>query len=169
MENRFIIELDNFYYPRQELFEYQDNNADYKANIHFKSAHNYDTATQSLFFDLTGKECEVANRFIESIGLETDYKFTKVLAGGEMPAHFDPYRTAVLMLPLTDEPSPIVYYENDVKVFEHTYTKPTIINAKIKHGVPTVTRDRIFLQINFYEEWKSIQQQFRQHKGDNNE
>ena len=131
MENRFIIELDNFYYPRQELFEYQDNNADYKANIHFKSAHNYDTATQSLFFDLTGKNCEVANRFVESIGLETDYKFTKVLAGGEMPAHFDPYRTAVLMLPLTDEPSPIVYYENDVKVFEHTYTKPTIINAKI--------------------------------------
>ena len=42
-----------------------------------------------------------------------DYKFTKVLAGGVMPAHVDPQRTGVLMIPLTDSPSPIVFYDKD--------------------------------------------------------
>ena len=77
-----------------------------------------------------------------------------------MPAHIDPFRTAVLMLPLTDEPSPIVYYEDNIEVYRHTYTKPTIINAKIKHGVPIVTRDRIFLQINLVEDWNIVYKRF---------
>lgn len=158
--NRFVIELDNFEYPKQELYDFQNNNDGYKANIHFKSGHGYDTAKGSKFFDLTSKDCEVANKFVKSIGLDTDYKFTKVLAGGEMPAHIDPFRTAVLMLPLTDEPSPIVYYEDNIEVYRHTYTKPTIINAKIKHGVPIVTRDRIFLQINLVEDWNIVYKRF---------
>ena len=70
--------------------------------------------------------------------------------------HIDPQRTAVLMLPLTDNPSPIVFYENDQEIFKHVYTGPTIINAKIKHGVPQVTKDRIFLQINFFNPWNEI-------------
>ncbi|MGY8867761.1 MAG: hypothetical protein ACKVJK_19320, partial [Methylophagaceae bacterium] len=76
------------------------------------------------------------------------------------PMHIDPQRTAVLMLPLTDNPSPIVFYEDYQEVFKHVYTGPTIINAKIKHGVPKVARDRIFLQINFFNPWNEICEQF---------
>jgi hypothetical protein len=161
--NRFIIELTDFEYPKQQLFDYQDNNPAYEANIHFKSGYGYDTAKESKFFDLNGSKCEEANKLVESLGLE-EYKFTKVLAGGAMPAHIDPQRDAVLMLPLTDEPSPIVYYENSVEVFRHTYTKPTIINAKIKHGVPVVTRDRIFLQINLHDPWNEIYKRFSRNR-----
>ena len=51
-------------------------------------------------------------------------------------------------------------YEDNIEVYRHTYTKPTIINAKIKHGVPIVTRDRIFLQINLVEDWNIVYKRF---------
>ena len=73
-----------------------------------------------------------------------------------MPPHTDPLRTGVLMIPLTEEPSPIVFYENNRKIFSHKYVCPTLINAKIKHGVPEVKKDRIFLQINFVQSWDNL-------------
>jgi len=150
----YVIELPNLEYPRKELFDYQNNNPNYKGNMHFQNSYKYDTS-DCFFFDLIDQDCKEANELANSLGLE-EYKFTKVLAGGKMPAHIDPFRTGVLMLPLTDEPSPIIFYENGEETFRYTYTGPTIINAKIKHGVPEVTRDRIFLQINLKEPWNDI-------------
>ena len=156
---RYIIEQPNFIYPRQELYDYQNNHNGYKENIHFKKARNLNTATECKFFDLT----DINNIHVQEV-LSTlnckDGKFTKVVAGGIMPAHIDPQRTAVLMLPLTDTPSPIVFYEGDKEIFKHIYIMPTIINAKIKHGVPEVKTDRIFLQINFYEPCNEILERF---------
>ena len=151
----YVIELPNFIFPKRELFEYQNNHQDYKENIHFKKGHNLDTAKTCKFFDLTNIDNPVVKQVLDTAGA-VDGKFTKVLAGGVMPAHIDPQRTAVLMLPLTDNPSPIIFYKDDREIFKHVYTVPTIINAKIKHGVPEVKTDRIFLQINFFEPWENV-------------
>ena len=60
------------------------------------------------------------------------------------------------MFPLTNDPSPIFYYDEDQIIFEHTYTGVTLINAKIKHGVPLISSDRIFFQVNSYLPWEDL-------------
>lgn len=152
-----IIEFPNLKYPKKQLYDYQLNHPNYKENLHFKSGHNLNTANECLYYDLTDKDCGVANEFVKSINCD-DYKFTKVLAGGHMPPHIDPQRTGVLMIPITDEPSPIVFYDNfNKEIFSHKYVCPTLINAKKKHGVPKVKFDRVFLQINYFQPWSVLQ------------
>lgn len=154
----YIIEYPNYKYLKQELYDFQHNHIGYKENLHFQSGHNLNTATECKFFDLVTNECEIVNNMIKEVNGK-DYKFTKVLAGGVMPAHVDPQRTGVLMIPLTDSPSPIIFYDKDNnEIFSHTYTCPTMINSKIKHGVPKVESDRIFLQINYFQPWNTLKQ-----------
>ena len=155
MIENYIVEYPNFYVPKEDLFNYQDGHKEYKENVHFKTQHNLDTASECKFFDLVTKDCKSANILLDLVKGD-NYKFTKVLAGGVMPPHTDPLRTGVLMIPLTEEPSPIVFYENNRKIFSHKYVCPTLINAKIKHGVPEVKKDRIFLQINFVQSWDNL-------------
>tara|TARA_Y200000002_G_scaffold378031_1_gene384659 strand:+ start:867 stop:1358 length:492 start_codon:yes stop_codon:yes gene_type:complete len=153
----YIIEFPNLKYAKQEIYNYQNNHVNYKENIHFKSQYKLDTAKECKYYDLTDKDCTAANSLIETVKSD-DYKFTKVLAGGYMPPHVDPQRTGVLMIPLTDDPSPIVFYDDNDVTLSHTYKCPTMINAKIKHGVPEVEFDRIFLQINYFQPWEEIKE-----------
>ena len=95
---------------------------------------------------------EIENRF----NCKTDSKFTKVLAGGYMPTHIDPGRTAVVMFSLTDNPSPIVYFDGQKELFTHHYECATIINAKIHHGVADNASDRIAFQVNLYLTWDEV-------------
>ena len=157
MVSDFIVEHPNFKYPRQELFNFQNNNPAYKENQHFQKRYNLNTASSHKFFDLIKMENDVIKDLTKNLQCN-DYKFTKVLAGGVMPKHIDPQRTGVLMLPLTDSPCPIVFYKNGKEVFSHVYTCPTMINAKIEHGVPEVNNDRIFFQINFLQSWETLKE-----------
>jgi hypothetical protein len=75
--------------------------------------------------------------------------------------HIDPLRNSVLMFPITPEsPAPIFWKDQDDKVvYTHTYSCPTFINGKIKHGVQNDTRLRIILQLSIiYSTWDEIQE-----------
>jgi len=149
----FYKELPDLIYDRNELYSFQDNNPDYQENVHFKKGYSFDTAKECLFFDLPANNAECIQRVIDDNNLDisiSDCKFTKVLAGGNMPYHIDPQRAEVLMIPLTDDPAPVVWVdEQDNIIQEHIYRMPTIIRKKNKHGVPSVTFDRIFLQMKY--------------------
>lgn len=156
MKNRFIIELDDFQWNKQQLFNAQHNHENYKSNNLYKKLHNFDTADEAKMWDLMEYDIPQATQIAQRFNCKTDSKFTKVLAGGYMPTHIDPNRTAVAMFPLTDEPSPIVFFENTKEVFTHKYTCVTILNAKIHHGVPVNTSDRIAFQVNLYLPWEDV-------------
>ena len=149
----YYVELPNFVYDKKELFTFQDQNSDYRENAHFKEGYSLDTAKECLFFDLLANKATCVQKVIDDNNLNinvNDCKFTKVLAGGHMPYHIDPLRTEVLMIPLTDDPAPVVWVdEQDNIIQQHIYRMPTIINAKIRHGVPSVKFDRIFLQMKY--------------------
>lgn len=149
----FFKELPDFIYDRDELFSFQDKNLNYKENALFLKGHSLDTATECLFFDLRIDNAACVQKVIDDNKLDiktVHCKFTKVLAGGRMPYHIDPYRSQVLMIPLTDDPAPVVWVDDQNKIIQkHIYRMPTIINAKIKHGVPRVEFDRIFLQMKY--------------------
>jgi hypothetical protein len=157
MDDRYIIPLPDFKYDHQALFDVQDNNENYVANPHFKKSRNLDTSKDNLFSDFFNPSSPVIEEIKNKFNFKTDCKFTKVLAGGVLPSHIDPKRTAVVMFPITDGPSPIVYYdENKNKLFEYIYTGVTLINAKIEHGVPVNKSDRIFFQVNSYLPWEQL-------------
>ena len=89
------------------------------------------------------------------------YKFVKTLAGGALPFHIDPQRSCVLMLPLSDDNSGLQWIDADWNVIcECVYKGPTVINAKIRHGVPTNTKDRIFLQVTIPCTWDYLLQNY---------
>lgn len=155
MDSKYILPLPNFEYDHQALFDVQHNHENYESNPHFKKI-NYDTGKEGLFWDLFKVKSPVIDAVTQKFKFKTDYKFTKILAGGVLPTHIDPYRTGVIMFPLTNDPSPIFYYDEDQIIFEHTYTGVTLINAKIKHGVPLISSDRIFFQVNSYLPWEDL-------------
>jgi hypothetical protein len=157
MDNRYVIPLTNFKYNRQAIVDAQHNHKNYEANPLFMDYNGVDTVKDCLMFDLTKFKYDVTVDLCARFNFETDDKFTKVLAGGVMPAHIDPLRTAVVMFPLTDKPSPIHYYDESMnELFNYTYEGVTIINAKIKHGVPVNNSDRIFYQVNCYLPWEDV-------------
>lgn len=157
MNTRFVIPLD-IDYPKKELFDFQNNSNEYIANIHYAGIKR-DTAIQDKFFDYRVADCQVAENFCKQFNLDIttkESKFNKILAGGTLPVHTDPIRTAVIMVPLTSDPAPIEYYVGKLKVYEYVYTGVTLINAKIPHGVPNIDTDRIFYQVDVFEDWESI-------------
>ena len=157
MDNRYVIPLTNFKYNRQAIVDAQHNHKNYEANPLFMDYNGVDTVKDCLMFDLTKFKYDVTENLCARFNFKTDDKFTKVLAGGVMPAHIDPLRTAVVMFPLTDKPSPIHYYDESMnELFNYTYEGVTIINAKIKHGVPVNNSDRIFYQVNCYLPWEDV-------------
>jgi hypothetical protein len=157
MDNRYVIPLTNFKYNRQAIVDAQHNHKNYEANPLFMDYNGVDTVKDCLMFDLTKFKYDVTENLCARFNFKTDDKFTKVLAGGVMPAHIDPLRTAVVMFPLTDKPSPIHYYDESMnELFNYTYEGVTIINAKIKHGVPANNSDRIFYQVNCYLPWEDV-------------
>jgi hypothetical protein len=165
MDNRYVIPLTNFKYNRQAIVDAQHNHKNYEANPLFMDYNGVDTVKDCLMFDLTKFKYDVTVDLCARFNFETDDKFTKVLAGGVMPAHIDPLRTAVVMFPLTDKPSPIHYYDESMnELFNYTYEGVTIINAKIKHGVPVNNSDRIFYQVNCYLPWEEVVTMYKENK-----
>ena len=157
MNTRFVLPID-IEYPKSKLFEFQHSSNNYVSNIHYAGIKR-DTAIQDKFFDYRVTECQLADDFCKQFNLDIttkESKFNKILAGGILPVHTDPLRTAVIMVPLTDSPAPIEYYVGKIKVFEYYYTGVTIINAKIPHGVPKIDTDRIFYQVDVFEDWEAI-------------
>ena len=165
MDDRYVIPLPNFKYDRQAIVDAQHNHENYEANKHFMNYNGVDTVKDCLMFDLTKFKYDVTENLCARFNFKTDDKFTKVLAGGTMPAHIDPKRTAVVMFPLTDKPSPIHYYDEDMnELFNYTYEGVTIINAKIKHGVPVNNSDRIFYQVNCYLPWEEVVTMYKENR-----
>lgn len=152
--NEYVIPLTDFFWNRQDVFDIQDNHPDYKANPLWTKI-GIDTPTDALMWDLMIHHSDL-QKLEARFNCVTDSKFTKILAGGHMPAHIDPRRTAVVMFPLTEYPSPITYYENEKEIFTHHYDCVTIINATIQHAVPSNHRDRIFFQVKLDLPWEDV-------------
>jgi hypothetical protein len=163
--NDFIIELPNFSYDKLALFEYQQKNIEWAANVHYKSG-GIDTASMGFYDHYPTTDCGgLLLTILKNINLSlnfNDFKFNKLSHNGKMPFHIDPQRSAVLMLPLTTDPAKIEWQDTDGNVlYEHTYKCPTIINAQILHGVPFSNNERIFLQVRIHEEWHIIQENYK--------
>jgi len=160
--NRFIIEYPNLKYDKYGLFDYQSQITDWYSNSIFLS-YGIDTLTTKFFdkyIEQTSADIllKTFNDLSKIFQLKNPaMKFTKILAGGMMPDHIDPQRTCILMLPLTDNPSAIIWKENDEIIYKHVYKCPTVINGKIMHGVPSTSNDRIFLQVSLDYEWEVLQ------------
>lgn len=161
--NDYVLELPDFKYDRVGLFDYQARIEDWSNNYHFNKG-GYDTS-KVHFYDYypqdycNGYLSEIFNQIDLGYELfpESDTKFSKLLAGGKMPFHIDPQRSAVLMLPLTDDPAKLEWRDAQRNfLYEHEYKCPTLINAQILHGVPHSLNDRIFLQIKIMGEWSHL-------------
>lgn len=161
--NDYVLELPNFKYNRIGLFEYQANIKNWSNNYHYNNG-GYDTSKDYFYDyypedDCNGLLIEIFDQINLGYTLSpmSDTKFSKLLAGGKMPFHVDPQRSAVLMLPLTDDPAKLEWRDREKNIlYEHEYKCPALINAKILHGVPHSLNDRIFLQIKIMGEWEYI-------------
>lgn len=159
LANEYVYEVLDFLYPKQEILEYALIHEDWKPNIWYTAA-NVDL-TQAKWWDYyPSDDCPIIGQVSSSIKAELppgSYKLVKTLKGGHLPYHIDPQRECVFMLPLTDDNSGIEWIDaNSNVIYKHTYVGPTVINAKIKHGVPYVDKDRYFLQVNLPVGWNEL-------------
>lgn len=157
----YFIELKDLYYDKVGLYNFQNEHENYVSNMHYKKIGN-NTEETFKYLDLYNFDSEIAKQLCQRFNCKTDAKFTKILAHGTLPFHIDPNRTAVAMFPLTDNPSPISFVDKeDNLLYTHTYTCPTIINAKVRHGVPSTETDRIFFQVNCYLPWNEVVEMYQ--------
>lgn len=163
--NDFIIELADFSYDKSALYKYQQHHINWVANVHYKSF-GVDTAEMGFFDYNPTTDCDgLLTPVLKNINFDItlgDFKFNKLLKNGKMPFHIDPQRSAVLMLPLTDDPAKIEWRDSKENVlYTHIYKCPTIINAQILHGVPFSHNERIFLQVRIHKEWDFIKENYK--------
>lgn len=164
MDNQFIIELPQLQYDRTSLLSYQKTIKEWHSNYYWTTI-GVDTMGKFQLYEHVPDEdnSEILTNLLQkirSLGLPVDkkaFKFLKILKGGTFPDHIDPRRDCILMLPLTDNPDKIYFKENDVVVFEHQYSCPTITNGKIIHGVLPTKNDRIVLQCKINCDWETLQ------------
>ena len=162
---KYFLELLDFKYPKAELLVYQDSINQWKPNVHYNKL-GIDTSKDSKWFDFYADINEpLIKEISNNINLTLEnrpYKFVKTLAGGSLPFHIDPQRECVLMLPLTDNNAVLQWKDTDDNILcECTYKGPTVINAKILHGVPTIEKDRIFLQVNVPCSWDYLLKNYK--------
>lgn len=158
----FLLEYPELVYDRDILKTFANNLRHWAPNMHFMAAgydtslcHFYDRYVEATSTPLTNTIHSTVLKLLPTTDLV--YKFTKVLAGGVMPYHIDPQRGGVLMIPISDYPSKVCWKDKSGQIiFEHTYRCPTIINAKIPHGVPYTPTDRVFLQGSVAGSWESL-------------
>lgn len=161
----FVIEIPNFTYNKLELLEYQSRIIDWKSNVHYSKI-GVNTNNKNNWFDYyPDVNEEVIQSITQSLNIKLDptpYKFTKHLSGGVLPWHIDPQRECVFMIPLTDNNEGLYWVDSNNKIIaNHTYTCPTVINAKIRHGCPKITKDRIFLQVNIPCSWEYLKNNYK--------
>jgi len=157
--SKFYLEIKNFKYSKEHLLSYQENIKEWKPNFHYaaigidsfenKWLDYYPDIADPLFRDITTK----INLDIK----QGSFKFVTLLKGGNLPYHIDPNRECVFMIPITDENSGIEWVDEKNSVLcSHIYKCPTVINAKIMHGVPFTDKTRVFLQINLPCTWEYL-------------
>jgi len=156
----YVIEIPKFKYNQQALLEYQTHITAWKPNVHYAKI-GVNTNNGSNWFDFYPDDTDdIIKDITRSLNINLDpkpYKFTKHLAGGVLPWHIDPHRECVFMIPLTENNEGLQWVdENNSIIAQHVYTCPTVINAKIRHGCPRITKDRIFLQVNIPCLWNEL-------------
>lgn len=164
MGKQFVVEFPQLKYDKSAILAYQETIKEWQSNYYW-STQGVNTILEYQLYEHFPKEndSEILNELLQKIrelGLAVDskpFKFTKILKGGILPDHIDPRRDCILMFPLTDNPDKVFFKENNVIVFEHQYTCPTIINGKIMHGVLPTKNDRIVLQCKINCDWQTLQ------------
>jgi hypothetical protein len=163
--NNFFIEIPTFQYPKDRLLAFQETIQGWKPNMHYNQK-NVDTIAEHKWFDFyPDQEDPLIEEVSNCINLPLNtgaYKFVKTLKGGTLPFHVDPNRECVLMLPLTENNAALQWKNMKGQVCcEHEYKYPTVINAKIPHGVPSNNKDRIFLQVTIPCTWKYLNENYK--------
>lgn len=164
--SRFYLEVLDFKYPKAECLHYAKSITEWKKNVHYAKK-GIDTVADAKWFDYYPDQNNesLINQITANINLPLGngaYKFVRTLAGGNLPYHIDPQRECVLMLPLTDNNSGLEWIgENRQPICSVIYRGPTVINAKILHGVPMNRKDRIFLQVNIPCNWSFLLENYR--------
>lgn len=157
--NKFVIELPFLKYDKDALLSYQYKIENWTPNQLYLQK-GIDT-TEIKFFDaIVDNDAKILIPILKYFNFSLPHrscKFTKVLKNGIMPFHIDQYRNCILMIPISNDPSSIVWTnKNNNILYTHKYRCPTIINGKILHGVPETKNDRIFLQINLPIFWNQL-------------
>lgn len=158
--SRFFLEILDFKYPKADCLAYSQSITEWKPNVHY-AKQGIDTVEEAKWFDHYPDQDNnpLIKQITSSINLTLEggaYKFVKTLAGGSLPFHIDPHRECVFMLPLTDDNAGLQWAWGNKILCEHVYKGPTVINAKIMHGVPTNNKDRIFLQVSIPCTWNYL-------------
>lgn len=157
--SKFYLEVLGFQYPKDQLFQYQQHIKNWKPNVHYSSL-GINTFSVKWFDHYPDINEPLIKEITSKINLNFESgccKFVTLLEGGNLPFHIDPNRECVFMLPLTDDNSGIQWIDQDQNILcDHVYRGPTVINAKILHGVPSNTKTRSFLQVNLPCTWNDL-------------
>jgi hypothetical protein len=157
--SKYYLEIEDFKYSKNQLLKYQGSIKEWRPNFHYasKGIDSFENKWFDYYPDITDP---VFNDLILRINLnieEGSFKFVTLLAGGNLPYHIDPNRECVFMIPLTEDNSGIKWIDEKGSVlYSHIYRCPTVINAKIMHGVPFNDKTRSFLQINLPCSWEYL-------------
>jgi hypothetical protein len=162
--SNYVVEVPNFKYNQTALLEYQSSITAWKSNVHYSKIGVNTNSTNNWFDYYPDSNEDVIKDITQSLNIKLDaspYKFTKHLTGGVLPWHIDPHRECVFMIPLTDNNEGLQWVDNNNNIIaKHVYTCPTVINAKIRHGCPRITKDRIFLQVNIPCSWEYLKNNY---------
>jgi hypothetical protein len=162
--HEYYIEVLDFKYPKLELLEYQKSIKEWKPNFYFLKV-NIDSIKEEKWFETAICSEDLVERIRNNITPPFNtgaFKFQKNLAQGTVPFHIDQYRDCVLMLPLTDDNSGLQWVDSNNNILcEYQYKGPTIINSKIRHGIPTNNKDRIFFQVNIPCTWEYMKDNYK--------
>lgn len=154
--SKFYIEVLDFKYPKDELAEYHKNIKKWIPNHHYsaKGINTFNLNWLDYYPDISHPIFEKISSSINLELLPGYFKFVTLLGKGSLPYHIDPNRECVFMLPLTENNAGLKWIDDEENVVcELIYKGPTVINAKIPHGVPLSERTRSFLQINLPCSW----------------
>jgi hypothetical protein len=157
--SKYYLEIEDFKYSKDQLLKYQENIKEWRPNFHYanRGIDSFEHKWYDFYPDIKDP---IFSDLILRINLnieEGSFKFVTLLAGGKLPYHIDPNRECVFMIPLTEENSGIEWIDGGGSVLcSHIYRCPTVINAKIMHGVPFNNKTRSFLQINLPCTWEYL-------------
>ena len=131
----------------------------------------YNICDTSLLEGKHALDYEVISNLVNKFNIDVDFKNVNLMhfdKGFTFPIHTDHAMKAGIMFPILpdDAGEPIVFYKTDKAVpatdynhltdedidYKHYYsnTHPTLFNAQVPHGVPTVQKPRLYLKIMLF-------------------
>ena len=151
-------------------------------NKEFEYLDGYNILDTSLIEGKHAIDYPIIRDLVNKFNINVDYKRVNLMhfdTGYSFPIHTDHAMKAGIMFPIWPEDAgePIVFYKTDnVKVatdynhlteedidYKHYYSNkhPTLFNAQIPHGVPTVKEPRLYLKIRLFDDtYESIDDNF---------